>query len=76
MKHINVHLWEILAQKAVTIVQVFANKTRIYTGTGALHALECLNSKRLLVVTDPYFAKNGMAQKVAQAAKAEEVPAT
>ena len=51
----------------------FSCKTKIISGTGAIRALEQLGAKRLLLVTDPYFSKNGMAQKVAQAAGAEAV---
>ena len=51
----------------------FVSGTKIVSGMGAMAALQGLNAKKLLVVTDPYFAKNGMAQKVAAAAGAQQV---
>ncbi|MBQ7817431.1 MAG: iron-containing alcohol dehydrogenase [Oscillospiraceae bacterium] len=51
----------------------FISGTKIVCGAGAVQALKDVNAKRLMVVTDPFFAKNGMAQKVANAAKAEQV---
>ncbi len=51
----------------------FSCKTTIVSGSGAISALEELESQRLFLVTDPYFAKNGMAQNVAAAAKARQV---
>lgn len=42
--------------------------TRIISGAGAVKALKGMGSKRLLVVTDPFFAKNGTAQRMAELA--------
>ena len=50
----------------------FYSGTRIISGTGAVAALKGLGAKRLLLVTDPYFAKNGTARQVAEAAGAEK----
>ena len=52
-------------------MEKFECSTKIYTGCGALDALGHLQIRRLLVVTDPYFMKNGTAQTLAQRAKAE-----
>ncbi len=38
-----------------------------------MQALKDVNAKKLMVVTDPFFAKNGTAQRVADAANAEQV---
>ena len=51
----------------------FSCKTEIIAGAGAVGQLAELRSNRLLLVTDPYFQKNGTAQAVARAAKAETV---
>ena len=51
----------------------FSCKTTLICGPGAVASLEELESQRLFLVTDPYFMKNGMAQKVAAAAKARQV---
>ncbi len=51
----------------------FNCKTKIISGAGALSALGEMGCKRLLLVTDPYFAQNGQAQKVAALAKAQAV---
>ena len=54
-------------------MEKFSCKTTIYAGPGAISALGEMGGKRLFLVTDPFFAKNGVAQKVANAAKAAEV---
>ena len=46
--------------------------TKIIWGTGAVETLQQLQAKRLFLVTDPFFVKNGTAQRIAQKAKAEE----
>ena len=51
----------------------FESGTKIVSGAGAVQALKGLNAEKLLVVTDPFFAKNGMAQKIAEAAGAQQV---
>lgn len=51
----------------------FISGTKIVCGAGAVQALKDVGASKLLVVTDPFFAKNGMAQRVAEAAKAEQV---
>ncbi len=50
----------------------FSCKTKIISGSGAVSALAELHPRRLLLVTDPYFMKNGMAAKVAKEAGAEK----
>ena len=50
----------------------FECKTKIISGPGAIGTLAELGAKRLLVVTDPYFAKNGTAQRIAGIVAAEE----
>ncbi len=54
-------------------MDAFSCKTKIVSGAGALQALAQLDCRRLLLVTDPFFVKNGTAQFVADQAKAEEV---
>ena len=54
-------------------MEQFSCKTKILAGTGAVSSLSTLGAKRLFLVTDPYFAKNGTADRVAAAAKAEQV---
>ena len=53
-------------------MESFSCKTKIISGSGAVSALENLHAKRLLLVTDPFFMKNGTAPRIAQAAKAEQ----
>ncbi len=53
-------------------MESFSCKTKIVSGAGAISVLETLKPKRLLLVTDPFFMKNGMAKRIAQAAKAEQ----
>ena len=51
-------------------MEEFSLATRIYAGAGAVSALETFGAKRVFLVTDPYFMKNGTAQRVAALAKA------
>lgn len=51
----------------------FSCKTQIISGAGAISALSERNIGRLLMVTDPFFYKNGMAQSIATGACAEAV---
>ena len=51
----------------------FSCGTRIIWGAGAVSVLETMGIRRLFLVSDPFFVKNGKAKKVALAAKAEAV---
>lgn len=54
-------------------MEEFSLKTKIYAGAGGVSVLEKFGAKRLMLVTDPYFMKNGTAQRIAEASKAEKV---
>ena len=54
-------------------MEEFHPGTRIVSGSGAVSALGTLGARRLFLVTDPYFAKNGTAEKIARASGAETV---
>ncbi len=51
----------------------FSIGTKIVCGAGAVQTLRNVGAKKLMVVTDPFFAKNGLAQAVADAANAQQV---
>lgn len=51
----------------------FFCKTKIVCGSGAVSALRTMEAKRLLVVADPFFAKNGTAERIAARSGAQEV---
>lgn len=51
----------------------FSCKTTILSGTGAIAGLGALGIRRLLLVTEPAYEKNGTAAQVASAANAEAV---
>ena len=51
----------------------FCCKTNIISGAGAVAALGEMGIRRLLLVTDPYFLKNGTAERIAALANAEAV---
>ena len=51
----------------------FSCKTEIVAGTGAVSALKELGCKRLFLVTDPFFMKNGTAERIAKLTGAEAV---
>jgi alcohol dehydrogenase class IV len=52
-------------------MEQFSCKTKILAGTGAVSSLATLGAKRLFLVTDPYFMKDGTARRVAEAAGAQ-----
>ena len=52
-------------------METFFCKTKVVSGRGALETLRQLDARCVLVVADPYFVNNGVAQKVAQSLQAE-----
>ena len=44
-------------------MEEFQCKTTIYSGPGAVSALAGMGGQRLMLVTDPFFMKNGTAQR-------------
>ena len=54
-------------------MEEFQCKTTIYSGPGAVSALAGMGGERLMLVTDPFFMKNGTAQRIAQTAKCAQV---
>ena len=53
-------------------MEQFSCKTKIISGEGALACLGELGIRRLLLVTDPFFMKNGTAQQVLALSGAEQ----
>ena len=51
----------------------FDCRTKIISGSGTVARLADFGAKRLFLVTDPFFYQNGAANRVAAAAKAEQV---
>ena len=51
----------------------FSCETRIIIGTNAVSALERENFQRLMIVSDPFFAKNGWAERLGKSAQAYEI---
>ena len=51
----------------------FSCKTKIIIGSGATFALEKEHFQRLLIVSDPFFAKNGWAERLGKTAKTYEI---
>ena len=54
-------------------MEEFSCKTRLISGAGTISALAELGGKRLFLVTDPFFVKNGVAKQVAEASKCPQV---
>ena len=54
-------------------MQRFGVRTKIISGAGAVGALAGFGAKRVFLVTDPYFYRNGLAAWVADACRAEAV---
>lgn len=55
-------------EKAVTDLERFSCPGELRMGPGSLQSLKELKAERLLVVTDPFFYKNGTAQSIARGA--------
>ena len=53
-------------------MEEFSCKTKVISGAGTVSALSRFGAKRLFLVTDPYFMKNGTAKRVAEAANCPE----
>ena len=51
-------------------MESFCCKTKIIAGAGAVSVLEEFKAKRVMVVADPFFNQNGMAEQVARKSKA------
>lgn len=52
-------------------MEQFACKTKVVSGVGALGSLRELGSRRLLLVSDPFFQKSGTAQEILKISGAE-----
>ena len=53
-------------------MKVFCCKTKIISGAGAVNDLAELGADKVFLVADPYFVKNGTADRVLKAAKARQ----
>ena len=60
-------------EKAVVYVDEFDCKVKVISGVGTVDRLADFGVRRLFLVTDPFFYKNGTAQRIAAASKAETV---
>ena len=54
-------------------MEEFSCKTRVVSGSGTIRMLGKLEKKRLFLVSDPFFVKNGIAQQVAEVSGCKEV---
>ena len=54
-------------------MEEFSCKTKVVSGSGTIRRLGKLEKKRLFLVADPFFVKNGVAQKVAEVSGCREV---
>ena len=54
-------------------MEEFSCKTRVISGSGTIRMLGKLEKKRLFLVSDPFFVKNGVAEQVAKASGCREV---
>ena len=51
----------------------FSCETKIIMGTGAISAIAEQKFQRLMIVSDPFFAKNGWAERLGKSAQAYEI---
>ena len=51
-------------------MELFGAKVKILSGKGSLSFLKTLGARKVFLVTDPYFVKSGMAEKVLKACEA------
>ena len=54
-------------------MEEFSCKTRVVSGSGTIRMLGKLEKKKLFLVADPFFVKNGVAKQVAEASGCREV---
>ena len=54
-------------------MEEFSCKTRVVSGSGTIRMLGKLEKKRLFLVADPFFVKNGIAKQVAEASGCRDV---
>ena len=54
-------------------MEEFSCKTRVVSGSGTIRMLGKLEKKKLFLVSDPFFVKNGVAKEVAEATGCREV---
>ena len=54
-------------------MEEFSCKTRVVSGSGTIRMLGKLEKKKLFLVADPFFVKNGVAKKVVEASGCREV---
>ena len=54
-------------------MEQFFSRTKIMAGPGAVQQLRSMGIRKLLMVTDPFFMKNGVAQKLAGSTGAEKI---
>ena len=47
-------------------MEEFSCKTRVISGSGTIRMLGKLEKKKLFLVSDPFFVKNGVAKQVAE----------
>ena len=67
-----IEILEILLIKGGEAVEYFSCKTKIITGSGSVAQLAEFASQKLLLVTDPYFVGNGVAQRITQLSGAKQ----
>ncbi len=53
-------------------MEEFSCKTKLISGAGTVSTLARFGARRVFLVTDPFFAKNGTAQRVLEATKAAQ----
>ena len=53
-------------------MEEFSCKTRIISGPGACGALASMGARRLFLVTDPFFVKNGTAKRIVELTNCQE----
>ena len=54
-------------------MKMFSCKTKIYMGSGMVSCIAQQNFQRLMVVADPFFSKNGWAERIGTQAAAYEI---
>ncbi len=54
------------------VMEEFSCKTKLISGAGTVSTLARFGARRVFLVTDPFFAKNGTAQRVLEATKAAQ----
>ena len=60
-------------EKGGVVMKEFSCRTKLVMGQGAVEALQNWNFQRLMIISDPFFVKNGWAERIGRYSKCHEI---